>query len=87
MKYKVSFTKHATKELLKLPSAIREIILRKIKFLANDPYAINNNIKKLQGIENCYRIRIGDHRVIYRIIKTRLIIEIIKIGHRQEIYQ
>lgn len=87
MKYKVDFTKHATRELLKLPSNIRETIIKKLKLLADDPYATNNNIKKFQGIENCYRIRIGDYRVIYRIANLNVVIEVIKIGHRQEIYQ
>lgn len=87
MQYKVEFAKQATKELLRLPNVARSLILRKIKALSEDPYAINNNIKKLQGLEDCYRLRISNYRVIYRIPNLKLVIEIIKIGHRQEVYQ
>jgi len=87
MQYKIEFTKQAAKEFLKLPASVRDTIIKKLKFLAADPGAINNNIKKLQGVEDCYRLRIGDYRVIYRIINLKVVIEIIKIGHRQDIYK
>jgi len=87
MGYKVQFAKHAIKEFLKLPGDIRDTVIKKLQFLVDDPYAINSNIKKLQGVEGCYRLRVGNYRVIYRIISLTLIIEIIKVGHRQEIYK
>ena len=76
MKYKVEFTKKALKAFLRLSESIQDNIVRKIDVLSDDPYS-NNNVKKLQGIENCYRLRVGDYRVLYRVLNNKVIIEII----------
>jgi len=47
----------------------------------------NGNIKVLQGYENFYRLRVGDYRVIYRIDDNELIIIVLKIGSRGDIYK
>ena len=86
MQYQIKFTKYAMKEFLQLPKHIRDIFVKKLNLLAVVPFAINNNVKKSHGIENCYRLRVGNYRVIYRIIKLELVIEIIKVGHRKEVY-
>lgn len=86
MKYKVEFTKKALKAFLRLSESIQDNIVRKIDVLSDDPYS-NNNVKKLQGIENCYRLRVGDYRVLYRVLNNKVIIEIINIAHRKEVYQ
>lgn len=43
--------------------------------------------KKLHGIPHCYRLRVKDWRVLYRIYNATFLIEVIKIGHRKEVYQ
>lgn len=60
--YQVIFEKSAQKKLYKLPLAVREKIIAKIKLLATDPRPAG--CKKLTGRDG-YRIRIGDYRVIY----------------------
>lgn len=55
---------------------------------AEDPNILKNNIIKLSGTkEDYYRLRVGNHRVIYEKKEKELIILIIRIGHRREIYQ
>lgn len=42
---------------------------------------------KLSGSDCAYRIRVGDYRIIYEIYDGRLIVELIKVGHRRDIYR
>ena len=42
--------------------------------------------RKLQGVEDLYRIRVGDYRVIYQIQDKALVVLVVKIGHRGEVY-
>jgi mRNA interferase RelE/StbE len=53
--------------------------------LADDPYPPGS--KKLQGEANLYRVRVGDYRVLYRIEDERLIVLVVNIGHRRDIYR
>lgn len=83
--YKIQFTKGATKELNKLPIDIKNRIDLKILNLTVDPRP--NGVKKLKGIENTYRIRVGEYRVIYEIYDDVLLVTVVKIGHRSDIYK
>jgi len=59
----------------------------RLQLLAQDPYARNNNIKPLTGGDKgCYRLRVGDWRIIYEIVNDSLTIYVIKIGQRKEVY-
>ncbi|EAZ92556.1 Plasmid stabilization system [Crocosphaera chwakensis CCY0110] len=55
-----------------------------IEGLSDNPYP--SGVRKLVGTVNNYRIRIDQYRVIYKVESSCLIIEIIKVGHRQGIY-
>jgi mRNA interferase RelE/StbE len=83
--YKIIFKKTAEKNLGKLPGSISERIVLKIKALKENPR--QQGVKKLAGSTNLYRIRIGDYRVIYSIFEQVLIIEIIRVGHRKDVYK
>jgi len=85
--YSVVFLEEATKELSQIDPIWQKRILNKIKILSADPKILANNIKKLKGkYQEYYRLRIGDYRVIYSQENDRLLIVIIRIGHRSEIY-
>ncbi len=86
MAYKLSFSKTALKNLLKISANKKSIILEKLEILKLDPYQENNNIKKLTGYEG-YRLRVGDYRVIYRIDKGKVEILVSNIDVRGEIYK
>jgi mRNA interferase RelE/StbE len=83
--YEIEFTKGATKELNTLPTDIKNRIDLKILTLSVDPRP--NGVKKLKGIENTYRIRVGEYRVIYEIYDEVLLIIVLKLGHRSDIYK
>jgi mRNA interferase RelE/StbE len=83
--YKIVFRKSAEKQLLKLPKQLGLKIIELIKSLSENP--IPFSAQKMSGFENIYRLRSGAYRLVYSIDKEVLVIEIIKIGHRQNIYK
>lgn len=83
--YGIEFSKQAIKDLQRIPKNYAEIILKKIKLLALDKNNKQLNIKKLKGLE-AYRLRVGEYRVIYEISNKKLVITIIKIQTRGNVY-
>ena len=86
-RYQVKFTKSARKEFQRLPDRIQGRVVEALSFLAEHPYTELLQIKKLRGVDELYRIRIGDYRLVYIIEIDELIVIVIKIGHRREIYR
>jgi mRNA interferase RelE/StbE len=82
--YKIEILSSADKSLKKINAKDRITIARAIDRLSENPTP--HGYKKLQNSE-FYRIRIGDYRVIYQIQNNELIVVIIRIGHRKEIYK
>jgi mRNA interferase RelE/StbE len=81
--YTVVLSKKAQKQLDKLSDAIAEPIFEAISNLEENPRPFGN--KKLKGRDG-YRIRIGNYRVIYDIFDMQLIVDVIAVGHRKDIY-
>jgi mRNA interferase RelE/StbE len=87
MIYQVKFTKRASRELMKIPLAVREKITSSLELLRINPFAEIIQFKKLRTNQRLYRIRIGDYRVIYEIHAEVLIIIVIRLGHRKDVYR
>lgn len=81
--YTIILSSKAKKQLDKLTDNIAEPIFNSIKNLTSNPRP--KGYKKLKGRDG-YRIRIGNYRIIYNIIDKQLIIDVITIGHRKEVY-
>lgn len=60
-------------------------VVEAVSDLATNPYP--PGVKKLVGSEQSYRIRIGDYRVVYEVIENRLVIEIVRVRHRKDVYR
>jgi mRNA interferase RelE/StbE len=85
--YRLVFLDKALDELEKVDRARQKIIKAKLLILARNPAALKNNIKRLGGPdETLYRLRIGAYRVIFKKDDDRLVILIVRVGHRKEIY-
>jgi mRNA interferase RelE/StbE len=84
MAYVLNFSRQAFKELDKINEPFYSNIKQAIFNLTYDPRP--QGYKKLKG-RNSYRIRIGNYRVIYDIFDNELIVDVITLGHRKDIYE
>lgn len=83
-KFEITFRPSVTKDTKAIPSHDLKRIIDRINLLADDPRPPGST--KLSGKEY-YRIRQGDYRIVYEILDNRLVIVVIKIGHRREVYR
>jgi mRNA interferase RelE/StbE len=83
--YKIQYKKSVEKDLRKLPSAQLKSIVTKIRALAIDPHPSGSI--KLRGSSDLFRVRHTDYRIIYQVHGDNLVILIVKVGHRREIYR
>ena len=83
--YKLRWKDSAKKELKSLDKKTIQRLLEAIEPLAKNPRPVA--CKKLQGTDDLYRIRVSNYRVVYSIEDAVLVIEIIRIGHRRDVYQ
>ena len=81
--YKVILSREAVKQLDKLSNSVAEPIIAAIGMLSLDPRP--PGCKKLKGRDG-YRIRIGNYRVIYEVLDKELVVDVITLGHRKEVY-
>ncbi|HTR65125.1 MAG TPA: type II toxin-antitoxin system RelE/ParE family toxin [Terriglobales bacterium] len=85
MQYSIEFAASALRELRALDRPIQRRISAKIEGLRENPFP--PGVRKFQGEKDHWRIRIGDYRIIYRVEKQRVVIVIVRIGHRREVYR
>ena len=84
-RYKVFIKPSAVKEIEAIPrKKDRQFIVRKIKNLAIDPRP--HGCQKLSGHDR-YRLRHGQYRIIYSIEDKELVVYVVKVGHRKDIYR
>lgn len=84
MTYKIEILRSAQKQLLKIESQDQSRVIEAIRKLAENPRPPGS--KKLSA-RSALRIRIGSYRVIYEIHNDRLIVLVISIGHRRDVYR
>jgi mRNA interferase RelE/StbE len=82
--YELSFRPSVQKDLKGVPRRDIEKILARILELRTDPRPVGS--VKLSGKEY-YRIRQGDYRIVYEIQDAKLIVIVVKVGHRREVYR
>jgi len=83
-KYKIEIKSSASKELNSLPNKEIKKIINSINQLIENPRPIN--FKKLSASER-YRLRVGEYQILYEIEDLILIVYIIKIAHRKDVYR
>ena len=84
--YKIVFTKEAARAIQRMPQNVARSIREKLREIAQDPFASHPNTTKLQGRPG-YRLRVGDWRVIYDIKPTEVVVIVLKIARRGEVYR
>lgn len=85
MSYEIVFKPAAQRDLKKLSQESQKRILKGIMILAENPRI--QGVEKLARYENLFRFRVGDFRVIFEIHETEIVILIVRIGDRKEIYR
>ena len=83
MSYEIIFTNTSRKQFKKLEKDTQERIVKALERIRIRPEV---HVKKIVG-DTAYRLRVGEYRVIIDIYKNKLIILVIKIGHRKNIYK
>ncbi len=83
--YEIEISRTAEKQLKKLPLADQRRVAAWILALADDPFPRGS--RKLTGYEDVFRIRVGRYRVLYSVSVRSVVIIILKIGHRRDIYR
>lgn len=84
--HSIEFTREARKAIKAMPRNVRELVESKIEAVAAGPYAQHNNVTRMQGRPE-FRLRVGDWRVIYRVLDDRVVLLVIKIGGRGQVYE
>jgi len=84
MKYIVLIERYAQKQILKLDKKVIPLIKTAIASLGDNPRS--PGYKKLKG-EDAYRIRVGDYRIIYEIEDDKIIVTVVSVGHRKNVYK
>ncbi len=83
--YSIQFLQPARKDLEKLSSKMQDRIMKAIDNLKDEPHP--HLSKKLKGSADTFRIRVGDYRVIYEIHENEIVVLIVRVGHRKDVYK
>lgn len=82
--HSISISDEAAKQIRRLDKPIRERIRKRIRELAKTPRPAG--AKRLRKRPD-WRIRVGDYRIVYRIEDQELVVLVVKVGHRKDVYQ
>ena len=85
MAYKITIKRSAARDLEALPRAMQVRIARKIDALAENPFPRGS--KKLQAKQDLRRVRVGDYRIIYQVRQKILMVLVVRIRHRRDVYR
>ncbi|MBI2827616.1 MAG: type II toxin-antitoxin system RelE/ParE family toxin [Planctomycetia bacterium] len=83
--YAIEFLASADRALRRLPVTIQRRIIAAVDRLADNPRPRGS--AKLAGEEDAWRIRVGEYRVLYEIEDDRLVVLVVRVGHRKDLYR
>lgn len=84
-RYRVHLARRAVKSIARLPRAEQQRIRAAIDLLADEPRP--PGCVALTGEAGVYRVRVGDYRILYEVVDERLLILVVRIGHRRDVYR
>ena len=82
--YRLLIKPSAVREIEGLPKADRQRVVKRIQALGSDPRP--PGCEKLSGRE-LYRLRQGSYRIVYEIVEREVVVTVVKVGHRREVYR
>jgi mRNA interferase RelE/StbE len=84
--YRIDFTPAARRQFRKLAPETRKRLAAVVDGLATEPRP-RSAVRLSGGVQNVYRLRHGDYRIVYELHDDRLVVLVIRIGHRREVYR
>ena len=84
-RYQVQIARRALRVLATLPRREQQRARAAIDLLAENPRP--PGCMKLTGEDSAYRVRVGDYRIVYEVVDDRLLVQVVRIGHRREVYR
>lgn len=85
MPYRIEFKPSAAKAFGKLPRDVQKRIGESVSDLAENPRP--PGAEKMKGEDDLYRVRSGDYRVVYKVSDEVLLVLVVRVGHRREVYR
>jgi mRNA interferase RelE/StbE len=85
MSYQISIKPAAQRQIKKLTVGIQKDLIQTIENLSEEPRP--TGCKKLKGRKDQYCVRSGDYRIIYSIEDVALVVRVVKVGHRRDVYE
>jgi mRNA interferase RelE/StbE len=84
-RYRVEVARRAVKALAGLPRREQQRVRAAIDLLADNPRP--PGCTKLTGEDDAYRARVGVYRILYEVLDGRLLVHVVRVGHRREVYK
>ena len=84
-RYRIEVSATAERQLRKAPRRDQIRIVRAIQRLADEPRP--GGCRKLAGHDDVFRIRVGTYRVIYEVFRREVLVLVLKVGHRRDVYR
>ena len=84
-RHEIEISRTAEKQLRRLPRDEQERVARTMLALADDPFP--GGARKLSGYDDVFRARAGCYRILYSVSEHALIIVVLKVGHRGDVYR
>ncbi len=83
--YSIYWKSSAVKDLRKLHRQAISRVIEAVEALSSNPF--HSGVRKMQGSEHSYRLRVGDYRVVYTVFESDLVIEVVRVRHRKDVYR
>ena len=83
--YTIQFKPFALRQLEKLPREAQRRVSAKIESLRDDPFPVG--CKKMAAVPDAWRIRAGDYRVVFQVHRGILLVVVLTVGHRKDVYR
>jgi mRNA interferase RelE/StbE len=85
MAYRVVIEEGTARAIRKLARDVQRLVIARIERLAENPRPPGS--RKLEGAGSFYRVRVGDYRVVYRIEDEALLVLVVRVAHRSDVYR
>lgn len=83
--YRIEWKPSALRELKRIDRQAIPRIVQAAERLAEDPFP--TGVRKLRGAEHTYRLRVGEHRVVYETVEAKRTVVIVRVRHRRDAYR